>query len=332
MVLLYLATADTPAEFGMVLSAFRKEYFAQFPGVRPELKEKYMYEPMGRAEGQLRAEWKEQQRIKLEEEKTGYINSELSAAVATKDPSTLANEVLALQASEAGSYKNGIKGVNDNIKKALESMDLTDQQIDGLFDQIIPTGPHKGKQWGSVYGRIFGGRDALKQTMNNRANNRVQRSLDEQNRKSEAFRANILKDRANGIWHKPEDLMRLAEEQNINLTTNLKSTILKEPISDETARLEADRLISDRGGDDGGFLTRAEYDLLPPSIRDEYKDNLIDAPEAAENKKKTELITDQLKGFVLRATRSEEGPDGKLTDPDAGLILENANDFLLTDT
>ena len=121
--------------------------------------------------------------------------------------------------------------------------------------------------------------------------------------------------------------MRLAEEQNINLTTNLKSTILKEPISDETARLEADVLISDRGGDDSGFLTRAEYDLLPPSIRYEYKDNIIDAPEAAENKKKTELITNQLKGFVIRATRSEECPDGKLTDPDAGLVLENANDF-----
>ena len=324
---LTLATADTPAEFGLVLSAFRKEYFAQFPGVRPELKEKYMYEPMRRAEGQLRAEWKEQQRIKLEEEKTGYINSELSSAVATKDPTTLANEVLALQASEVGSYKNGIKGVNDNIKKSLESMNLTDAQIDGLFDTVIPTGTHKGKKWGSVYGRIFGGRDALKNTMNNRANSRVQRSLDEQNRKSEAFRANILKDRANGIWHKPEDLMRLAEEQNINLTQNLKSTILKEPISDETARLEADRLISDRGGDDGGFLTRAEYDLLPPSIRDEYKDNLIDAPEAAENKKKTEFLTEQLKGFVIRATRSEEGPDGKLTDPDAGLILENATEY-----
>ena len=38
-------------------------------------------------------------------------------------------------------------------------MDLTDQQI-GLFDEIIPTGPHKGKQWGSVYG-VSGGRDAL---------------------------------------------------------------------------------------------------------------------------------------------------------------------------
>ena len=205
-------------------------------------------------------------------------------------------------------------------------MNLTDAQIDGLFDTVIPAGPHKGKKWGSVYGRIFNGRDALKQTMSLRADQRIQRDIREQTRKSEAFRANILKDRANGIWNKPEDLMRLAEEQNINLTQNLKSTILKEPISDETARLEADRLISDRGGDDGGFLTRAEYDLLPPSVRDEYKDNLIDAPEAAENKKKTELIQSQLKGFVIRATRSKEGPDGKLTDPDADLIYNNATE------
>ena len=127
-------------------------------------------------------------------------------------------------------------------------MNLTNEQIDGLFDTVIPTGPHAGKKWGSVYGRIFGGRDALKQTMDTRASARIQRDINEQNRRSEAFRANILQDRANGTWHKPEDLMRLAEEQNINLTQNLKSTILKEPISDETARLEADRLISDRGG------------------------------------------------------------------------------------
>ncbi len=317
--------ADGPIEFNQVLSAWRKQYMSQFPGMRPELKEKYMYEPMRRAEAQLRGEWKQQQRIKLEEEKTGYIGSELTAAGAVKDPNVLAQAVLELQATEAGSFRNGIKGVNDNIKAKLQSMDLSNEQIDALYDTVIPAGPHKGKTWSSVYGGTFGSRTAMKSTMNTRQNTRVQIQLDEQNRRSDQFRANILKDRAEGNWYSPEELLKLAQENNINITPNLRSTINQEPIDDEVAKANADSLIESRG--ENGFLTRAEYDALPQGIRADYKDKLIDSPTIKENEDTVKRIDRQTKLLVKAAMKSELGPDGSLEDADADDTYTRASEF-----
>jgi hypothetical protein len=317
--------AEGPIEFNQVLTAWRKQYMSQFPGMRPELKEKYMYEPMRRAEAQLRGEWKQQQKIKLEEEKTGYIGSELSAAGAVKDPNVLAQAVIELQATEAGAFRNGIKGVNDNIKAKLLSMDLSDEQIDALYDTVIPAGPHKGKTWGSVYGGTFGSRTAMKSTMSTRQNTRVQIQLDEQNRRSEQYRANILKDRANGIWHSDADLYRIAQENNINITPNLRSTINQTPIDDEVAKANADSLIESRG--ENGFLTRAEFDALPQNIRADYKDKVIDSPTVKENEETVKRIDRQTKLMVKEAMKSEYGPDGSLEDDDADETYVRASEF-----
>jgi hypothetical protein len=322
---LTMMSADGPIEFNQVLSAWRKQYMSQFPGMRPELKEKYMYEPMRRAEAQLRGEWKQQQKIKLEEEKTGYIGSELSAAGAVKDPNILAQAVIELQATEAGSFRNGIKGVNDNIKAKLQSMDLSNEQIDALYDTVIPAGPHKGKTWGSVYGGTFGSRTAMKSTMNTRQNTRVQIQLDDQKRRSEQFRANILKDRADGNWYSPTELLKIAQENNINITPNLRSTINQEPIDDEVAKANADSLIESRG--ENGFLTRAEYDALPPAVRADYKEKVIDSPTIKENEETVKRIDRQTKLLVQAAMKSEQGPDGSLQDPDADETYTRASEY-----
>ena len=53
-----------------------------------------MYESMRKSEAEMWGEWKEHQRIKLEEEKKGYMASELRQAVAADNPQVLVDTAL----------------------------------------------------------------------------------------------------------------------------------------------------------------------------------------------------------------------------------------------
>ena len=322
---LTLASADTRAEYGLVLQAFRREYFKKSLDYSPELKEKYMYESMRKSEAEMWGEWEENQRIKLEEEKKGYMASELRQAVTADNPQVLVDTALQIIATQENSYKGGVKGFNDAFVQTLTSLDLSTDQINLLWKQKIPGSK---QTFGDRFGRgIKGGRTGLLSAMSTRQEADINRRRQEQERGSKELALSLREEQKNGTFRKKEDVLQIVKDNNLLLTPDLLKVIQNEPVDIKTARAKADSLYLYRGGDDGGFLRRAEYDALPIEIRAEYKDKLIGDPSSKENKTRLKNLDNQVKILVVAATQAQQGDDGSIKDTVAKETYDKATEW-----
>ena len=136
----------------------------------------------------------------------------------------------------------------------------------------------------------------------------------EQERGSKELALSLREEQKNGTFRKKEDVLQIVKDNNILLTPDLLKVIQNEPVDIKTARAKADSLYLYRGGDDGGFLRRAEYDALPIEIRAEYKDKLIGDPSSKENKTRLKNLDNQVKILVVAATQAQQGDDGSIKD------------------